>query len=63
MATSALVCASNFRLARSGSDTLEEPLGYIDYQIATVAQLVGAPATVTPKVGGTVSPSVLVPAA
>jgi len=48
---------------RSTFYTPEEPHGYTDYPVATVAQLMGAPATVTPKVGETVSPSALVPAA
>ena len=48
---------------RSTFYALEEPHGYVDYPAATVAQLMGAPATVTPKVEETVSSSALVPAA
>jgi len=45
---------------RSTFYTLEEPRGYTDYPAATVAQLMGARATVIPKVEETISLSTLV---
>ena len=48
---------------RSTFYSLEDPHGYIDYPAATLSQLMGAPVTVSPKVGDTVSSGTVVLAA
>jgi len=48
---------------RSTFYSVEDPHGYIDYPAATLSQLTGAPAIVTPGIGETVSSTTLVPAA
>ena len=37
------------------------PQGYTDYPAATLSQLTGAPATVTPRIRDEVTPTTLVP--